>query len=102
MPSSKDPIINRQKAREWRLANPDRHRESNRLWARKKRVGQSHDERNAAQRKSKQRDPIGYLLHHAAGRARRKGIPFDLTREDLGGMPEVCPVLGIPFEWGRG
>jgi hypothetical protein len=37
MPSSKDPVINRQKAREWRLANPERHNAANREWARKRR-----------------------------------------------------------------
>lgn len=38
MPSSKDPEVNRRKAREWRLANPDRHREANREWETMKRA----------------------------------------------------------------
>jgi len=38
MPSSKDPEVNRQKAREWRLANPDRHLKANREWAARKRA----------------------------------------------------------------
>jgi hypothetical protein len=38
MPSSKDPEINRQKAAEWRLANPERHLKANREWAAKKRA----------------------------------------------------------------
>jgi len=37
MPSSKDPVINRQKAKEYRLAHPDWHRKANREWVAKKR-----------------------------------------------------------------
>ena len=101
MPSSKDPIINRQKAREWRLANPDKHREAGKLWARTKRARLGKEGRAAQAVKWKTADPIGYILNHAEGRARRAGIPFNLTREDLV-MPDVCPVLGLPFEWGVG
>lgn len=38
MPSSKDPIINRQKANEYRLAHPEWHRKANREWSAKKRA----------------------------------------------------------------
>jgi len=101
MPSSKDPIINRRKAREWRLANPDKHREANRLWAAQKRRCQNLDERNVAHRKAKQRDPARYLHQHAKHRAKAAGVPFDLEICDII-VPEVCPVLGHPFEWGHG
>lgn len=101
MPSSKDPVVNRRKAQEYRLAHPEWHRRTNREWAAKKRSRQTHDERNEPYRKGKRRDPIGYLLKHAMYRAARLGIPFGLTREDLV-MPAVCPVLGLPFEWGTG
>ena len=30
-------------------------------------------------------------------RAKKGGIPFDLTIEDLEDIPEICPVLGIPL-----
>src|SRR5690606_22407621 len=30
-------------------------------------------------------------------RAKQKGIPFNITHEDLN-IPDVCPVLGIPIE----
>lgn len=36
------------------------------------------------------------MLNSAKKRARIKGVPFDLTVEDLE-FPEVCPVLGIPI-----
>src|SRR5215469_9519908 len=101
MPSSKDPAINRQKARDYRLAHPDWHRRSNREWMRKKRAGLGKEGRQELHLKWKQADPIGYLLVHARDRAKSKGLPFDLSREDLT-MPAVCPVFGERFEWGRG
>jgi hypothetical protein len=39
------------------------------------------------------------LLIGAKTRATAKGIPFDITPEDLN-LPEVCPVLGIRLSWG--
>jgi hypothetical protein len=36
------------------------------------------------------------LLNAAKGRARRKGLPFDLTVHDIV-IPSHCPVLGLPF-----
>lgn len=101
MPSSKDPIINRQKAREWRLANPDKHREANRIWLRKKRAGMSPSERQQFDLQNKRANPQYYLWNHAKQRAARAGLPFDLTVEDIV-IPEVCPVLGIKLEWGVG
>jgi hypothetical protein len=92
---------NRAWMKQWAAAHPDEKREANREWAAAKRARQTLDERNAAHRKAKERDPIHYLLHHAKHRANSLGIPFDLTREDLV-MPEVCPVFGTPFEWGHG
>lgn len=35
-------------------------------------------------------------LNNIKFRAKRKGLPFDLTLEDLP-IPETCPVLGIPL-----
>lgn len=101
MPSSKDPIINRQKANEYRLAHPEWKRRTGREWMRKKRAALGKDGRQAEARRRKTADPIGYLVEHARQRAIAKGISFDLTRDDLI-MPEACPVLGLPFEWGTG
>jgi hypothetical protein len=101
MPSSKDPIVNRQKAREWRLKNPDKHRTANRLWKQRKDAGLGKEGRAVRDRLAKERDPIGYLLDHARKRAAKLRVPFDLKREDLV-MPPFCPVLGADFEWGRG
>lgn len=32
----------------------------------------------------------------AKARALKEGLPFDITEDDLE-IPDVCPVLGIPF-----
>jgi hypothetical protein len=42
----------------------------------------------------KKRDPIGYTLARLKRAAKAKGVPFDLTRDDIF-IPEHCPVLGI-------
>jgi hypothetical protein len=101
MPSSKDPVINRQKAQEYRLAHPDWHRESNKLWARKKRARLGVEGRRTAQANRNWADPIRHLLQIAERRAKEQGIPFNLVPEDLE-MPAKCPVLGIEFKWGHG
>lgn len=36
------------------------------------------------------------LMHSARARAKKKGLPFDLTIEDII-VPDLCPVLGIPI-----
>lgn len=41
-------------------------------------------------------DPVGVLLRSAKRRALRRGLPFDLTADDIV-VPAFCPVLGIPL-----
>ncbi|HEY1858660.1 hypothetical protein [Acidocella sp.] len=101
MPSSKNPVINRQKANDYRLAHPEWHRRTNREWARKKRDRLGKSGRAAVEFARKSADPAGYLWRHARDRASSKGLPFDLTPGDIS-VPEFCPVLGIRLEWGRG
>lgn len=47
------------------------------------------------------RFPEKYVLYRAKNRAKRKGLEFDLTIEDIN-IPTVCPVLGIPLVSGFG
>lgn len=42
------------------------------------------------------------MLSAAKYRAKAQHLPFNLTLEDLGPLPEYCPVLGIPLEIGSG
>lgn len=46
------------------------------------------------------REPIVYLLNACKSRAKKAGVPFDLTKNDLV-IPEFCPVLGIRLERGN-
>jgi hypothetical protein len=43
------------------------------------------------------RDPRYSMLQGAQRRARRKGLPFALTIDDIV-IPAICPVLGIPLQ----
>ena len=45
--------------------------------------------------------PIKYLINGAKHRAKKKGIPFDLTENDLK-IPEICLVFKKPFIYGCG
>lgn len=42
-------------------------------------------------------NPMNLTLNNARARARNKGLPFELTLEDLGEYPKTCPLLGIPM-----
>ncbi len=53
-------------------------------------------QRNAEQRKRHTENPIRQMLINARGRAKRKGLEFNLTALDIS-VPAVCPVLGIPL-----
>jgi hypothetical protein len=41
------------------------------------------------------------MVRNAKGRAKRAGVPFSLTPEDVV-IPDLCPVLGIPIKQGKG
>lgn len=45
--------------------------------------------------------PESRLFRHAKGRAKKRGLPFNLTIDDIN-IPNVCPVLGIPLKQGKG
>lgn len=36
-------------------------------------------------------------LSRARQRAKKKGVPFSITKDDIPPIPETCPVLGIPL-----
>lgn len=54
---------------------------------------------NATTQKGKKRKPQGVvraLLNSARQRSRERGLPFELTPDDVV-IPATCPVLGIPL-----
>lgn len=52
--------------------------------------------RREYQRNYYRKNPVIYLLNACRCRARKQGIPFDLTAEDII-IPKTCPVFGIPL-----
>ena len=49
-------------------------------------------------RELNQSNPGYRLLTRAKNRAKTAGLDFDLTTDDII-IPDVCPVLGVPFEY---
>lgn len=47
------------------------------------------------------RGRLAIMVHHAKKRAAERGLPFDITFEDLS-IPERCPLLDIPITFGKG
>lgn len=56
---------------------------------------------NARKRAGIRKNPVSYLLWQVKARAKKKGIPFNLTHEDIV-IPASCPVLGIPLKINEG
>lgn len=48
----------------------------------------------------RQRHPTRIKLNSIRERARKKGLDFDLTKEDIV-YPLICPILGIPIKIGK-
>ena len=48
-----------------------------------------------------QRKPELKMLYSARESAKRQGIPFDLTEEDIV-IPDICPVLGLSIQKSSG
>lgn len=71
-----------QRRREFRAANPEKCRRQGAEW--------------------NERNPARNLINGSRGRARQKGLEFNLTIADITPLPERCPVLGIKLEPGTG
>ena len=75
-------------------------RDREKLRAKSRRWRTKHlDQCRVKQAKYYREHPDMYLLNACRCRARAKGVPFNLTKEDIV-IPSVCPVLGIPLEHG--
>lgn len=48
-----------------------------------------------------EQDAVKSMLSAAKSRAKRAGVPFDLSPEDVM-IPNYCPALGLKLERGRG
>lgn len=49
----------------------------------------------------RRRDPVKYLVAQARYRAKREGLPCDITFENLI-VPDTCPIFNIPLGFSEG
>jgi hypothetical protein len=56
---------------------------------------------NSVRQQRRLSDPRTELVKQAKARAKRSGVPFTLSKEDII-VPELCPILGIKLEHGNG
>ena len=56
---------------------------------------------NTKKRDRCRKNPVSYMLWGVKSRAKTRGIPFNLTQDDIV-IPQVCPVLGIQLVMGTG
>ena len=93
----------------YRASHPDRCKKSRAAWYKKNRVevlaATRTDEfkahRNAVVKNSRDKNPKSLLVMQAKNRAKKKGLPFDLSTSDFE-IPEKCPALGIILKRGKG
>lgn len=71
----------------YKAAHPDRVRASKKAWF---------DKNPDYLRSHYVKNRLRNLLNHAKIRAKRKGVPFAITKEHVS-VPDFCPVLGIPI-----
>lgn len=80
------------KCREYYLAN----RESE-IERAKRNLNKDREKTNKTKRDGIRKNPVSYLLWQVKSRAKKNGIPFNLTHDDIV-IPELCPVLGIKMQ----
>lgn len=90
-PEFRERVLDAQKR--WKTKNPGTS-EATRRWDQ-----DNHARKMELQRARRDADPAKYLWRHAYDRARKKGVPFSITVDDVV-VPEVCPVLGFPMVFG--
>lgn len=87
-------------AKRYRATHQEEHRIENRAYMARVRAADPSKLLRDRQ-KYRDRDPERYLFLHARTRAKKIGVVFTITRDDIV-LPEFCPVLGIKLEWGIG
>ena len=83
--------------RAWKRANKDRVNRTNQKWKDANRnLVRTRERRRAFLRAGTGEGYRALWLNNIKHRAKKKGLPFNLTLEDLP-FPAVCPILGIPL-----
>lgn len=52
-----------------------------------------------SRKRRKKADPFGFYLAQLRRNAKRRGLKFTITRQDLMPLPTHCPVLGIRLDY---
>ncbi len=63
----------------------------------KRNCSKNRPHKNAVKRAGIRKNPISYILWQIKARAKRDGIAFNLSHEDII-IPKFCPVLGIELK----
>lgn len=74
--------------------NKEKYLERGRLWRANNKVRLA-----AVDKEYRLKNPKAAMIVSAKARALKKNIPFAIIEEDID-IPEVCPILGTPFEYG--
>ena len=84
----------KQKARQWREVNPEKIKENNKRWREA-----NPEKRKQNNKRWREANPAKAMLSSARRRSKQKGMPFDITEDDLINIwPTHCPVLGIELQ----
>lgn len=79
-----------------RLENPEHYKELDR-----KKYQRHCEKMKAYGKRARREDPQSYMFKQVKSRAKRLGIDFTITKEDIV-IPEYCPILNIPLKIGEG
>lgn len=83
---------------QWRAKNPEKTKESGRLASAK--IRKEDPERSrGTNRKSYHANPETRMLSSARARAKKAGVPFEITVDDIV-IPDKCPVFGFELQNG--
>lgn len=93
-------ICAREKRKKWTKENPERAKEIVDKAKKKFQSKEGYGEYvNVKSKKWRSENPKKVLLINAKSRAKRKNIVYNLDINDII-IPEFCPILGIPLEFG--
>ena len=87
------------KAAAWKKTHAAKHAQINSVW-----LKANPDARRRTQLKQRSKDPKNYwatsTFQNARKRALRKGVPFELSKQDVYALAgEACPVFGTKFDF---
>lgn len=95
----RDPEAWREKTNAAARAYRKRHPERSKASVKKHRI-ENRDQFNANRRAWRVRNIERSIFLEARSRAKKRGVEFSISFEDIPPMGEVCPLLGNPFEIG--